>query len=276
MHLGRSGHRAMAAELKIPGTPGEIYEQHMVPAIFARWAPDLLDAAEVRVGQRVLDVACGTGVVTRLLAERVGSTGRVVGFDFNPGMLAAARAAAPGRAIEWLEGNAMSKPLPDATFDAVVCQQGLQFIPDKLAALREMRRVLVPSGRLAMSLWRSVEHAPGFRVLEEALARRVGTEKAALPPFSLSDGQVIRDMVAGAGFRDIRVRADVKMSRFKSAEHFVRSVVGGGPTMLGALAAQGPSVLDVIVAEVVEATRTYVDTEGWATAQVTNIITAAA
>jgi SAM-dependent methyltransferase len=276
MHLGRSGHRAMAAELKIPGTPGEIYEQHMVPAIFARWAPDLLDAAEVRVGQRVLDVACGTGVVTRLLAERVGSTGRVVGFDFNPGMLAAARAAAPGRAIEWLEGNAMSMPLPDATFDAVVCQQGLQFIPDKLAALREMRRVLVPSGRLAMSLWRSVEHAPGFRVLEEALARRVGTEKAALPPFSLSDGQVIRDMVAGAGFRDIRVRADVKMSRFKSAEHFVRSVVGGGPTMLGALAAQGPSVLDVIVAEVVEATRTYVDTEGWATAQVTNIITAAA
>ncbi len=154
----------MVAEFKIPETPGEIYEQHMVPAIFARWASDLVDAAGVRPGQRVLDVACGTGVVTRLLAERVGPTGRAVGLDFNAGMLAVARAAALGLAIEWLEGNAMSMPLPDAAFDAVVCQQGLQFVPDKLAALREMRRVLVPSGRLAMSLWRSVEHAPGFHV----------------------------------------------------------------------------------------------------------------
>lgn len=266
----------MAAELKIPGTPGEIYEQHMVPAIFARWAPALVDVAEVRTGQRVLDVACGTGVVTRLLAERVGSTGRVVGLDFNAGMLVAVRAAAPSLAIEWLEANAMNMPLPDAAFDAVVCQQGLQFVPDKLAALREMRRVLVPSGRLAMSIWRSVEHAPGFRVLEEALARRIGSEKAALPPFTLSDGQVIQNMVAGAGFGNVRVRADVKMSRFQSAEHFVRSIVGGAPSMLGALAALGPAVLDAIVAEVVEATRTYLDTEGWATAQVTNIITAAA
>jgi SAM-dependent methyltransferase len=266
----------MANELKIPGTPGEIYEQHMVPAIFARWAPDLVEAAAVRPGQRVLDVACGTGVVTRLLAERVGSTGRTVGLDFNAGMLAAARAATSGRAIEWMEGNAMSLPLPEAAFDAVVCQQGLQFVPDKLAALREMRRVLVPHGRLAISIWRSVEHAAGFRVLEEALARRIGSEKASLPPFSLSDGHVIRDMVATAGFRDIHVRAEVKMSRFQSAEHFVRSIVGGAPTMLGALAAQGPGVLDAIVTEVAEATRTYVDSEGWTTAQVTNIITAAA
>jgi SAM-dependent methyltransferase len=266
----------MAAEIKISGTPGEIYEQYMVPAIFARWAPDLVEAAGVRPGQRVLDVACGTGVVTRVLAERIGPAGRAVGLDFNADMLAAARAAASGRAIEWLEGNAMSMPVPDAGFDAVVCQQGLQFVPDKVAALREMRRVLFSSGRLAMSLWRSVEHAPGFRVLEEALARRVGPEKAALPPFSLSDGQVIQAMVTAAGFRDVRVRAEVKMSRFSSAEHFVRSIVGGAPTMLGALAAQGPGVLDAIVAEVVEATRTYVDTEGWATAQATNIITAAA
>ncbi len=83
-------------------------------------------------------------------------------------------------------------------------------------------------------------------------------------------------MIVGIGFRDVRVRADVKMSRFQSAEHFVRSIVGGAPTMLGALAAQGPGVLDAIVAEVVEATRTYAGTEGWATAQVANIVTAAA
>jgi SAM-dependent methyltransferase len=189
-------------------------------------------------------------------------------------MLEAARAATPGLAIEWLEGSAVSMPLPDTAFDVVVCQQGLQFFPDKTAALREIHRVLVPSGRLAISVFRSVAHAPGYRVLEEALARRVGSSKAALPPFSLGNAQVIKDLVAGAGFREVHVRADVKMSRFQSAEHFVQSVVGGGPTMLGALAEQGPRVLESIIAEIVEATSTYLDDEGWATAQVANIITA--
>ncbi len=263
----------MVAGLQISGTPGEIYERHIVLAIFARWAPDLIEAAGVRSGERVLDVACGTGVVTRLLAERVGAGGRVVGLDRDPGMLAVARTAASRLNIEWLEGSAVKMPLPDAAFDAVVCQQGLQFFPDRPAALREMRRVLVPGGRLALSVWRSIDHAPGFRVLEQALARRIGPEKAALPPFSLGDPEAIRAMVAGAGFREVRVRAEVKMSRFRSAEHMVRSVVGGAPTMLGALAEQGEGALDAIVAEVAAATRDCVDDDGWAASQTTHVIT---
>jgi SAM-dependent methyltransferase len=256
--------------------PGEIYEREMVPAIFARWALELVELAGVRAGQRVLDVACGTGVVTRHLAERVGPRGRVVGLDLNPQMLAAARAAVSALPIEWLEGSAVSMPLPERAFDAVLCQQGLQFFPDKAAALREMRRVLVPGGRLALSVWRSIEHAPGFRALENSLAHRVGPEKAALPPFSLGDAEVIRGLVTGAGFRDVRIRADVKMSRFRSAEHMVRSVVGGAPTMLGALAEQGESVLDAIVAEVAKTTQAFIDDEGWAAPQVSHLITAAA
>jgi ubiquinone/menaquinone biosynthesis C-methylase UbiE len=128
--------------MEIAGTPGEIYEQHMIPAIFARWAPELVDVLGVRRGERVLDLACGTGIVTRYLIDRVGPTGRVVGLDINASMLAAARTAVPHAAIEWLEGSAMSMPLPEAAFDAVVCEQGFQFFPDKLAALHEMRRVL--------------------------------------------------------------------------------------------------------------------------------------
>jgi SAM-dependent methyltransferase len=248
----------------------------MVPAIFARWAPDLVAAARPQPGERVLDIACGTGVVTRLVYDRVAPTGRIVGIDLNAGMLAQARVASKGLDIEWLEGSATSMPLPDGAFEAVICQQGLQFFPDKPAALREMHRVLVPSGRLAISVFRSVDHAPGYRVLQEALARHVGPENAALPPFSLGDAHIIRDLVAGAGFREIRVRADVKLTRFLSADHFVRSVVGGAPSMLGLLAAQGPQVLEAIIAEMVTATRTYVDDEGWATAQVANIITAVA
>jgi hypothetical protein len=157
-----------------------------------------------------------------------------------------------------------------------VCQQGLQFFPDKLAALNEMRRVLSPGGRLALAVWRGIEHAPGFRVLQEVLARRIGPEKAALPPFSLGDGQAIRSLVSNAGFRDVRVRAEVKLTRFPSAEHFVRIVIAGAPTMIGALAEQGPGVLDAIVAEMADATRTYVDDEGWATPHPSNIITAVA
>ncbi len=260
--------------MEITGTPGEIYEQHIVPAIVARWAPELVEIVGVRPGERVLDLACGTGIVTRLLADRVGPAGRVVGLDVNASMLAAARIAVASPQIEWLEGNAIRIPLPDAAFDAVVCQQGFQFFPDKLAALHEMRRVLVPGGRLVLSVWRSIEHAPGFRVLEEALARRIGAAQAALPPFSLGDGQAIRSSVMSAGFREVRVRADVKLSRFQSAEHMVRSVVGGAPTMLGALAEQGAGVLNTIVAEVADATRSYMDDEGWATPQATNIITA--
>jgi SAM-dependent methyltransferase len=198
----------------------------------------------------------------------------VVGLDLNPSMLAAARATAARAPIEWLEGNAARMPLPDAAFDAVVCQQGFQFFPDRLAALREMRRVLAAGSRLALAVWRSVEHAPGFRVLEEALARRIGADRAALPPFSLGDAQAIRALLVEVGFREVRVRAEVKLSRWQSAEHMVRSVVGGAPTMLGALAEQGPGVLDAIVAEVTDATRSYADDEGWATPHAANILTA--
>ena len=119
----------MATTVQISGSPAEIYEQHMVPAIFARWAPDLVQAAGVRIGESALDVACGTGAATRLLAERVGPTGKVTGLDINSGMLAVARLVTVGQGIEWLEGSAIKIPLPDATFDAVICQQGLQFFP---------------------------------------------------------------------------------------------------------------------------------------------------
>jgi SAM-dependent methyltransferase len=264
----------VATTLQISGSPADIYEQHMVPAIFARWAPDLVQAAGVRTGERVLDVACGTGAVTRVLAEQVGPAGKVTGLDITPGMLAAARLAAPSQRIEWLEGSAVKMPLPDGTFDAVVCQQGLQFFPDKPVALSEMRRVLKRGGRLALSCWRSVEHTPGYLVLEQALARRIGPEKAALPPFSLGDAGAVRGLVVGAGFREVKLRAEAKMLRFRSAEHLVRAVVGGAPTMMGALTGQGEGVLDAIIAEVTEATKHYVDDEGWGTSAVSNIVTA--
>ena len=255
-------------------TPGEVYQREMVPAIFSRWAPDLVDAAGIRAGERALDVACGTGVVTRLVAERVGPRGKVVGLDLNPAMLAAARAESTAHTVEWLEGSALSVPLPDQSFDAVVCQQGLQFFPDRAVALREMHRVLVPGGRLALSVWRSVDHQPAFHALETALARRIGRERAALPPFGFGARDALRAVAAGAGFREIRIRAEVKTTRFPSPRAFVSAMVRGAPTMLGALAEQGPEALDALAEEVAAAVRDWEDDEGLGFPQVAHVLTA--
>jgi ubiquinone/menaquinone biosynthesis C-methylase UbiE len=108
-------------------TGPEIYERHLVPAIFGPWAQDLLAFASPKPGERVLDVACGTGVVARLASQHVGLGGSVVGLDLNPGMLAVARALPPASVtpLEWYEGNVSALPFPDAAFDLVLCQQGL-------------------------------------------------------------------------------------------------------------------------------------------------------
>jgi ubiquinone/menaquinone biosynthesis C-methylase UbiE len=127
------------------GNAAEKYEHYFVPAIAAPLAADLVARAALRPGERVVDIACGTGVVTRLAAQRVGVAETVAGVDVNAGMLAVGRAAAPaGMAIDWYEASAEDLPLPDEAFDVALCQLALQFFADKPAALREMRRVLTP------------------------------------------------------------------------------------------------------------------------------------
>jgi SAM-dependent methyltransferase len=252
------------------GSPGEIYERFMVPAIFGRWARDLVALADLQPRERVLDVACGTGVVTRLAAEQPAGGGRIVGLDLNRGMLAAARTGAVGLPIEWREGDATALPFESETFDVILCQQGLQFIPDKLTALREMHRVLAPGGRALISVWRSTRDISGWRALEEALARQID-RPVALPPFSFGDARELRRLLTEAGFRDISIRADVKMSRYSSAEVFVRSAVVGAPSMLGPLAEKGEAELEQIVADVADALATSEDDDGLAFPQATNI-----
>ena len=190
------------------GNAAENYERYFVPTIGMAWATALLDVVELRPGDRVLDVACGTGVVTRLTAERVGSDGAVAGLDINPAMLAVARSVpSSGAAIEWHEANAESLPLADGSFDVVVSSLGLQFVPDKASALHEMRRVLAPDGRLAIA---TVGPTPSlFTILEQALARHVKTGAAGFvgAVFSLHDPQELEMLTSDAGFRDVEVRS---------------------------------------------------------------------
>jgi ubiquinone/menaquinone biosynthesis C-methylase UbiE len=225
---------------QVGGTAAEVYERHLVPAMFAPWASKLIDLAEVGPGMHVLDVACGTGVVSRLAAERVGSAGRVVGSDINAAMLSVARQLAPvgGATVEWLEASALEIPLPDAAFDFVLCQHGLQQFPDRPTALREMRRVLVPGGRLGVCVWSRIEESPGMAALAEALQRHMGAEAAAnrRAPFALGDAVQLRALVEEAGFRDVDVRTMVETAHFPSPEALVAYQLAATPlSTLGAL-----------------------------------------
>ena len=249
------------------GNAAEIYERHMVPAIFGPWAEDLVALATPKPGERVLDVACGTGVVARLVAQRVGPSGTVVGFDLNPGMLTVARAVAPpsGAQIEWREGNVSAIPLPDATFDLVLCQQGLQFFPDRSAALREMRRVLRPSGRTALSVWRPMQHSPGFASLATALGRAIGPEAASIMqgPFALGSADDLRTLITGAGFSDVVLRPATKTLRFPSPEEFVGRYVAATP-LAAVVAKASADARAALITEVSAALKSSVDHQGLA------------
>lgn len=189
------------------GSAPENYERHFVPHIAAPLAEDLLAVAALRPGERVLDVACGTGIVARMARERVGDSGTVAGLDANPGMLAVARStAAPALAIEWYEASAEATPLADGSFDVALCQLGLQFIANKLGALREMRRVLAPGGRLVLNV--PGPTPPLFGVMADALGRHVDPRAASFVHivFSLHDERELRELVNAAGFREVDVR----------------------------------------------------------------------
>lgn len=249
---------------QVAGNAAETYEHALVPAVFAAWPPLVVALADPRPGERVLDVACGTGVLTRLVAQRVGRAGKVVGLDLNPGMLAVAASATANEpptsaSMTWQEASATKMPLPDAAFDIVYCQLGLQFFPDRPAALGEMYRVMAQGGRLGLMVWRGIEHSPGFGFLAAALARHVSSEAAGImrAPFALADAEELRELMAAAGFRDIAIRLVPGTVRFPSVTRFVQDYVAGSP-LAGHVAKVSDEARAALVSEVGDALRSYV------------------
>lgn len=210
--------------------PAANYERFFVPLIGAPLAEDLIDAAQLRRGERVLDVACGTGVVARLAAERVGERGAVAGADVHPAMLAVARSSSD-ESIDWYETNAEAMPLPDESYDAVLCQMGLQFVSNKLAALREMRRVLASGGRALISV--PGPTPPMFSILADALARHVDRTTASFLQvvFSLHDARELTELMNAAGFHDAAAVAATKTLRFPPPEKFLWQYLCSTPLM---------------------------------------------
>ena len=216
------------------------YQRYFVPTIAAPLAADLLEAARLEPDERVLDVACGTGVVTRLAAKQVAGRGKAAGLDANAGMLAVARASTPPElAIEWYETTAEAIPLGDDSFDVALCQQSLQFFANRQAALREIRRILSPGGRLLVNV-------PGpkpalFAILGEALAQHIDARAAALLDvvFSLHDADELRDLMRSAGFAVVQVQAARKTLPLPPPAEFLWQYLHSTP--LASMIAQAPA-----------------------------------
>ena len=197
------------------------YQELLVPALMQEWAPRVADAAGIRQGDRVLDVACGTGVLTREAASRTGTAGSVTGLDLSAEMLAVAERLSPE--IAWRQGSAQTLPFPEHAFDAVVSQFGLNMSADPVTALREMVRVLVPGGRLAVAVWGSLEDTPAYAAEVELVERLAGEAAgdALRAPFALGDPRRVADLCAAAGIRDARVALRQGRGRFPSIRTMV-------------------------------------------------------
>ena len=246
------------------GSP-EAYEELFVPVIFSPLAERLIDRASIQAGDNVLDVACGTGIVARLVAPRVGETGSVVGIDTDEGMLAVARktARAARVPIEWEEADVTDLPFSTGRFDTALCQQGLPFFDDPISALEEMGRVVAPDGRVVLNIGRSLEYQPGWNVLAEALSRHIGDEYGTMMhgPFPAWNRADLRRMAHEAGFEDVSVTIDIGSVRFPSAEAFIRRQAATSP--LGhPIGAAPTAVRDELIHDVENELEEYTDDDG--------------
>jgi ubiquinone/menaquinone biosynthesis C-methylase UbiE len=254
---------------QLTGNAAELYERYLVPAITGVWAADLVRRAALQPGECVLDVACGTGIVARLGAEQVGAQGAVVGLDLNTAMLAVARAlpAPLGPIITWTEASALAMPFPDATFDVVLCQLGLQFFPDRPQALRDMRRVLVPGGRVLLSVFGPLAHNPAPQALAEALERHVGSHASAIKraEHDLEDPAALDDLVSGAGFAAVTIETTTQHIHFPSSREYVRIQFAATPlaTLMQEIPRDQQAALsEAVIADVSEALRSYCGDDG--------------
>ena len=206
---------------------GRDYEALFVPALFAPWTRHVIAAAQIKAGTRVLDLACGTGVLARAVQAVVGSGGKVIGVDPGPGMIATAKTIEPN--IEWHLGAAEAIPLPDGTCDRVVSQFGMMFFQDRAQAAREMLRVLAPGGSITIAVWQSVEQNPAYGKVISLLDKHIGTDagNALRMPYTLGDATAVEAELNEAGFVDVNTESKQEYARFPSVQVMVEAELRG-------------------------------------------------
>lgn len=207
------------------------YQSVLVPVIFDPWAKELIRRANPKPGEDVLDLACGTGVVTRQVAKQIPDVGRLTGVDHSRDMLDVARgvAAETGLVAEWVEADAANLPFQDDSFDLAFCQQALQFFPDRSAALLELRRVLKPEGRVVFCVQQALEVNPMLRAQAGALDAHVGAGAgdAVRAICGLSDADELRQLFEVAGFQYVEVQSTTLLLHHPDARTFAEGAMGG-------------------------------------------------
>jgi ubiquinone/menaquinone biosynthesis C-methylase UbiE len=246
------------------GSAPATYQEFLVPAMFAPFAKRLVEHGCVRPGSRVLDVACGTGVVSRAAAILAGPGGSVAGVDLGEPTVAIARShpaeenAAP---IDYAQADAAALPFDADDFDVALCQQGLQFFPERAAALAEMQRVLKPGGSVAIATWKDIE--PPFSAIADALERHVSTEAAQMmhSPFTLGDGATLAQLMSGAGFRGVAIIDETIECTWASHPEFARRYIAASP-IASVFAAMPAHSQQAVSDEVAERLAPYATAEG--------------
>ncbi|MEM9557909.1 MAG: methyltransferase domain-containing protein [Acidobacteriota bacterium] len=238
----------------------EGYEALLVPALTSHWTEPLLDATRVTEGDRVLDVACGTGIAARGARRRVGETGSVVAVDPGAGMLAVAARLEP--AIDWRRGVAEDLPVDESAFDVVLCQLGLMFFNDRHQALRAMRRALRPGGRLGLVVWDSLAANPAYATFVALLERLAGTAAAdgVRAPFALGDVEALRALCVEAGLAETEITTRSGHASFPSLRAMLEADLRGWLPLLGIVL--DDALIDRIIAEAKDEMASLVDTDG--------------
>ncbi len=236
------------------------YEGLHVNALFRQWAQPVLDAAAVTSGSRVLDVACGTGVVAREALARVGPAGSVVGLDIGPGMLTVAETIEP--AVTWTVGDAGQLPFDDGEFDAVVSQFGLMFFPDRVQAISEMLRCAKAGTRVTVAVWESLERSEAYPISVDLLHRRAGpaAAEALRAPFALGDTAELRTLFEEAGASRVSIDTQHGTARFPSVRSMVEADLRGWLPVMGVVL--DDDLIELILAEADEALSEYVIADG--------------
>jgi SAM-dependent methyltransferase len=233
------------------GTAAETYERYFVPAIATPVSAALLEAAALQPGQRVLDVACGTGLVARLAAEHVGSSGTVTGLDLSPDMIKVARTASPS-AIAWHVGDATSLPFADNVYDVVLCQLGLMFMQNRQAAVAEMRRVTAPGGRVVVSTPGPIQ--PLFVIMEQALVEHISPDLGGFvrAVFSMHNPDEVAALLRGAGLVDVTAAVSTVTFKLGAPVEFLWQYLNLTP--MGPFVANAPATAqDAMERQVVKA-----------------------
>lgn len=209
---------------QVSAAAAKVYEEVYLPALFQEWCPQVIKTADIKSGQRVIDVACGTGALAIATYEHTGPEGSVVGVDINEGMLNVARSKTSS--VEWVNAPAEALPFSDNSCDCVVSQYGLMYFENQTGAIREMMRVLKPGGSLAVAVWDGLANNPGLAA-EEHLWQQLFGGEVEETPYSLGDKGVLENLFKAADVTGIQITTREGTALFDSIESWIHTGAKG-------------------------------------------------